>query len=47
LSDKIINPEKVKKAAKIACIDSFIETLPMGYNTKIGNTGIHLSGCQK
>jgi ATP-binding cassette subfamily B protein len=47
LSDKIINPEKVKKAAKIACIDSFIETLPMGYNTKIGNTGIHLSGGQK
>lgn len=38
---------KAKKAAMIACIDSFIENLPMGYNTKIGINGIELSGGQK
>lgn len=39
--------EKVKEASRIACIDDFIETLPMKYNTKIGNRGIELSGGQK
>lgn len=46
-SDDEINYEKLNYAAKIACIDVFIESLPMGYNTKIGNVGIQLSGGQK
>ncbi|AMP97396.1 Mtultidrug ABC transporter permease/ATPase [Pedobacter cryoconitis] len=46
-ADPEIMPEKVKEAARIACVDSFIELLPLGYNTKIGNVGIQLSGGQK
>lgn len=47
LSAATPNLEKAKEAAAIACIDSFIENLPMGYNTKIGINGIELSGGQK
>ena len=42
-----INIEKVKSSAKIACIDSFIETLPNNYNEKVGERGVRLSGGQK
>lgn len=47
LSD--VNPslEKAKEAACIACIDEFIDTLPSGYYTNLGNMGIELSGGQK
>lgn len=41
------NMELVKQAAKLACINSFIEELPMKYETKIGRAGIELSGGQK
>lgn len=48
-SDMTPDIEKARKAAQMACIDEFIESLPMGYNTKIGKTGIELSGgqCQR
>jgi ATP-binding cassette subfamily B protein len=39
--------ENVKRAAEIANIDNFIETLPLGYNTKIGNAGNGISTGQK
>jgi len=45
--DKIIDKEKLKKAVKIANIDSFIENLPLGYNTKIGASGNGISGGQR
>lgn len=38
---------KVAEAAKTAGLDSFIATLPMGYATNIGATGLELSGGQK
>lgn len=47
LSDTKPNLSLIKKAAKIACIDDFVEQLPMKYNTKIGRVGINLSGGQK
>ena len=47
IADTLPDVEKLKIASKIACIDDFIETLPMKYNTKIGNRGIDLSGGQK
>lgn len=47
LSDPDPDPEKVRKAAQMACIADFFETLPMGYNTKIGVAGLELSGGQK
>ncbi|MDR3271868.1 MAG: peptidase domain-containing ABC transporter [Flavobacteriaceae bacterium] len=45
-SEEKINEKRLLFASKIACIDEFINSLPMGYNTKIGNVGIQLSGGQ-
>ncbi len=39
--------DEVKKACKFAAADEFIEKLPNGYNTLIGENGIRLSGGQK
>jgi ABC-type multidrug transport system fused ATPase/permease subunit len=39
--------EQVKEAAETACISKFIETLPDGYATMIGERGFRLSGGQK
>ena len=41
------SPEKVKKAAKIAHAHEFIENLPEGYDTLIGDDGVMLSGGQR
>ena len=45
--DDNINTERLKRAAQIACIDQFVERLPMKYHTKIGKAGMDLSGGQK
>ena len=42
-----IDIEQMKFAAGVANIDSFIESLPLGYKTKIGNEGKGLSLGQK
>jgi ATP-binding cassette, subfamily B, bacterial len=42
-----INEEQLVKAADIANIRGFIESLPLGYNTKIGASGHGLSEGQK
>ncbi|MCY0971132.1 peptidase domain-containing ABC transporter [Chryseobacterium wangxinyae] len=42
-----INPSKLQKAINLANLKDFIETLPLNYNTKIGNEGIGISGGQK
>ncbi|MEM1324288.1 MAG: ATP-binding cassette domain-containing protein, partial [Bacteroidota bacterium] len=47
LGDEIIDKRKLLRAVKVANIQSFIETLPLGYNTKIGEDGIGLSQGQK
>ncbi len=39
--------EEIIEAAKLANIDSFIETLPNGYDTYVGERGVKLSGGQK
>ena len=46
-SEGLINKEKLLQAVKIANIESFIESLPMGYNTRIGASGMGISGGQK
>lgn len=47
LGDEIIDKEKLLKAVKVANIQNFIESLPLGYNTKIGREGLGLSQGQK
>ena len=39
--------EEVKKVAKAACCEEFIEKLPNGYNTTAGEAGKRLSGGEK
>lgn len=39
--------EQVEEAARAACCDDFIESLPDGYNTVIGEGGASLSGGEK
>ncbi len=47
VSDEIIDRERLLKAARMANIQEFIESLPLGYNTKIGQEGHGLSQGQK
>jgi len=42
-----VDVEKMIRAAKLACIDDFIQTLNDKYNTIIGPNGINLSAGQK
>lgn len=41
------NEEEIKAAAKAACCDEFIEKLPNGYQTMLGENGATLSGGER
>jgi ATP-binding cassette, subfamily B, bacterial len=47
LGDEHIDKKKLLRAVKVANIQSFVEGLPLGYNTKIGDDGVGLSQGQK
>ncbi|MEM9919017.1 MAG: peptidase domain-containing ABC transporter [Bacteroidota bacterium] len=47
LGDEVIDKRKLLKAVKVANIQSFIEGLPLGYNTKVGDDGVGLSQGQR
>lgn len=47
ISDDYVDKEKLQYAVKTANIQDFVEALPLGYNTKIGNDGHGLSQGQK
>lgn len=42
-----VTPEEIEQAAKEANIQTFIESLPDKYNTRVGDKGTQLSGGQK
>lgn len=45
-SDEPIDRDRLLYAAHMANLDELIESLPMGYNTRVGSAGISLSGGQ-
>ncbi|MBE5910866.1 ABC transporter ATP-binding protein [Pseudobutyrivibrio sp.] len=45
--DKNATDEEVRRAAKLACADEFIEKFPNGYNTHIEQGGTNVSGGQR
>lgn len=47
LSERDINAERVHYALKMACLDEFVQSLPLTHNTMLGNSGLSLSGGQK
>ena len=42
-----VDPQKVKEAAEIADISTFIESLPEKYDAQVGERGVTLSGGQR
>jgi len=42
-----IGPERLKHVIKMAQLDDFIEDLPQGLNTQVGERGLRISGGQK
>ncbi|XP_018422366.1 PREDICTED: multidrug resistance protein 1A-like, partial [Nanorana parkeri] len=46
-NSRTVSQEEIEQAAKEANIQSFIETLPDKYNTRVGDKGTQLSGGQK
>jgi ATP-binding cassette subfamily B protein len=47
VADEVIDKQRLLYAVKVANIQTFIEELPLTYNTKIGNDGIGISGGQR
>lgn len=47
VEDKEIDKERLHHAARVACIDDYINNLPLGYNTIIGSEGDGISQGQK
>ncbi len=47
LGDEFVDPDRLLEAVKMANIKDFIESLPVGYNTKVGTGGQSLSGGEK
>ncbi len=47
IGEDTIDQQRLLKAVKIANIYEFIQSLPLGFNTKIGNEGIGVSAGQK
>jgi ABC-type bacteriocin/lantibiotic exporter with double-glycine peptidase domain len=46
LGDEEVDMERVRWAAQVADAAGFIDRLPLGYDTRIGETGLRLSGGQ-
>ncbi|XP_040591750.1 phosphatidylcholine translocator ABCB4 isoform X3 [Mesocricetus auratus] len=46
-NSRVVSQEEIVRAAKVANIHPFIETLPQKYETRVGDKGTQLSGGQK
>ncbi len=47
IGEDTVDEERLIKATKVANIYDFIQSLPLGFNTKIGNEGVGVSTGQK
>jgi ATP-binding cassette subfamily B protein len=47
LGEEYVDPDRLLEAVRMANIKDFIESLPVGYNTKVGSGGQSLSGGEK
>ena len=47
IPENLVDEERVVRAARMAALDGFIQTLPLGYGTVIGERGVRLSGGQR
>ncbi|MFZ5941188.1 MAG: peptidase domain-containing ABC transporter [Bacteroidota bacterium] len=47
LGEEEVDKERLLFAARTACINEFVDQLPMGYNTRIGQEGLTLSGGER
>jgi ATP-binding cassette, subfamily B, bacterial len=47
LKENDIDIDRVYQALAIACLDEFVQSLPLTHNTLLGNNGVSLSGGQK
>jgi ABC-type bacteriocin/lantibiotic exporter with double-glycine peptidase domain len=47
MGDEQMDESQMKEACRVACIDDWIEALPLGYDTVLGERGITLSGGQR
>jgi ATP-binding cassette subfamily B protein len=47
LGEEYVDPDRLLAAVKMANIKNYIESLPVGYNTKVGTGGQSLSGGEK
>ncbi|MEQ1384091.1 ATP-binding cassette domain-containing protein, partial [Salmonella enterica] len=46
LDGEVINEELLKQSVRVSNLKEFIEELPFQYDTKLGNSGMGLSGGQ-
>jgi ATP-binding cassette, subfamily B, bacterial PglK len=47
IPDRMVDPERVEAAARIAHLHDFVASLPEGYGTLVGERGVRLSGGQR
>jgi subfamily B ATP-binding cassette protein MsbA len=47
IGNRDISKEKLEEISRIACIDEFLDDLPKGYITQLGDDGVRLSGGQQ
>ena len=47
IGNRDVSAEQLREVADIACINEFLDELPDGYDTQLGDDGVRLSGGQR